>query len=70
MIQWQFDWWFSLGFHLDLRQRWSAIHQIHYGPYLDLHLGFFIISIGYHPVYSGELDASVSGGRGGIRADD
>lgn len=59
----QFLWppdWFSLGIHLDLRRRGR------YGPYVDLHIGFWILSLGFHPIYAGEFDRSVSISRGGI----
>jgi len=66
MIQWCFDWWFSLGIHVDFRTRVRSTDLKKYGPYIDFHLGFIIISIGRNPVYSGELDLIAPGGRGGL----
>lgn len=67
MVQWTWDWWFSLGVHLDLRQRINARNKQKYGPYIDFHLGFVIVSIGVNPVYSGEIDSTCSVSRGGER---
>lgn len=48
MVQWSFDWTFSLGLHLDpVRRQWAD--GLTYGPYLDLHLGPFAVSLGCHP---------------------
>lgn len=66
MIQACFDGWFSLGIHLDLRRRRNAEQQIDFGPYVDLHLGCVIISLGYNPAVSGRLHSSINCGRGGI----
>ena len=59
MVQRCFDWWFSFGLHVDFKQRVTGKtanlpkeHQRCYGPYLDLHVLWFIISIGYQPYYS------------------
>lgn len=65
MVQWQFASWLSFGVHMDFATRIiSADHK--YGPYIDLHLGFVIISIGRNPVYSGVLQRSVGCSRGGL----
>lgn len=64
MIQWSCDWWCSLGLHIDLRHRRRA-DGLAYGPYIDLHLGFVIISLGYHPQLSGDLEKGISVSRGG-----
>ena len=65
MVQWTFDWWLSVGAHLDVKCRHRDDGQS-YGPYLDLHFICFILSIGYHPHLSGELEKSVSVSRGGL----
>ncbi len=65
MIQWQWDGWFSIGLHVDFRRRTSARLGVDYGPYVDIHLGWFIFSFGCNPAYSGELDKIVSVSRGG-----
>lgn len=67
MIQWAFDGWLSFGVHLDFRYRENE--QRSYGPYIDLHMGLLILSLGYHPVYSGELDLRSSVSRGGLNGD-
>ena len=66
MVQACFAGWFSLGLHLDLRCRRTG-RGATYGPYLDLHLGCVILSVGNNPVLSGEIEASVGGSRGGMR---
>jgi len=59
MTQWELDGWFSLGIHIDFRHRHRG-DGLHYGPYVDLHLGFFILSLGLNPVYAGEIDLKTS----------
>ena len=64
----QFLWppdWFSLGIHIDPRYRVRGDKKT-FGPYIDLHLGFWILSLGNHPIYSSEFDQSVSVSRGGV----
>ena len=46
---------FSLGIHIDYRR-----------PYVDFHLGVFIVSIGHYPAYTPEAEARLSFCRGGI----
>lgn len=65
MVQACFDCWFSLGIHIDLKRRTEALTGKRFGPYLDLHLGWVIISLGFNPVYSGRWHQFVSIGRGG-----
>lgn len=65
MVQWCLDGWFSLGFHIDLKSRKDNLDR-KYGPYIDLHLGFIIISFGVNPAYSGELESVLGVSRGGI----
>ena len=67
MVQASFDGWVSLGIHIDLRRR-RAANGRRYGPYVDLHLGCVIVSLGVNPAYSGEIGAASSVSRGGLRA--
>lgn len=59
MVQWSFDWWFSLGIHIDLRRR------DRYGPYVDVHAGPCILSVGRHPIYTDREESRLTFGRGG-----
>ena len=59
MVQWSFDWWFSLGLHIDFRVREA------YGPYVDFHVGPFSISLGRVPLYTDEEEALLTHSRGG-----
>jgi len=65
MVQWSVDWWVSIGIHIDLRARVTPSGE-RYGPYVDLHLLFLVLSFGVNPVRSGELDLKASCGRGGL----
>lgn len=65
LLQWSLNWWLSLGIHLDLKQRKDCRGRP-YGPYVDLHLGCVILSIGRNPAYSGELERVISTSRGGL----
>ena len=49
MVQWALDKTFSLGIHLDPITRPWGNDGLTYGPYLDLHLGPFSLSLGNHP---------------------
>ena len=51
-LHWQFDYWLSFGFHIDFKQRINAAKKVKFGPYLDVHFLFFILSVGYNPIYS------------------
>jgi len=64
MIQlvWPFAW-VSIGIHIDPKATWSSRHQKYFGPYIDLHLLFFIVSFGYN-CYLGQDDDIR--GRGGV----
>ena len=68
MVQWCLDGWFSLGVHVDFRIRQISDGQT-YGPYVDLHLGCVIISIGNNPAFSGRLESACSVSRGGVPVD-
>jgi hypothetical protein len=49
MVQWSFDSTFSLGVHLDPKRRDFGGKGSTYGPYVDLHVGPFSLSVGWHP---------------------
>jgi hypothetical protein len=59
----------NLGIHGELRVR-STNAGTRYGPYLDVHLPFCVVSVGRNPIYAGEIDLLQSYSRGGLRADD
>lgn len=59
MVQWALDGWLSLGVHIDFRHRKRGDGLI-YGPYVDLHFGVVILSLGLHPIYAGEIDLKTS----------
>lgn len=68
MVQWishEYRWW-SFGLHVDFARRTNATTGKRYGPYVDLHLGIAIISVGVNPAHSGELEKVISIGRGGL----
>lgn len=64
-VQWVLDGWFSLGVHIDLRHRRDSQGRS-FGPYLDLHLGVVVVSIGWQPTLSGDLERALSISRGGL----
>jgi len=69
MAQWQLSWWVSVGVHVDLKRRrvaGGAFSGATYGPYLDVHLGALILSLGWRPYLTGELRNSSGIARGGI----
>lgn len=69
MVQWQFSWWVSVGAHFDPKRRRVAGGPYAgqtYGPYLDLHLGAVILSLGWHPYLTGEIQNTSGIARGGI----
>lgn len=53
MIQWSLDGSASLGIHVDPRAR--IAERGRFGPYLDLHLGPIVVSLGYHPARANGL---------------
>lgn len=57
----------SLGVHLELRRR-RTNDGTRYGPYLDLHVVQWVVSVGVNPIYAGALDLRTSYSRGGIAA--
>jgi hypothetical protein len=66
MVQWAFDRTLSLGLHLDPCRRLGDHGP--YGPYLDLHLGLLVLSLGYHPARANGLTILL--GQGGIMRPD
>jgi hypothetical protein len=54
MVQFSLDWTISLGVHIDPIRRWAF--EGSYGPYVDLHLLFFVVSLGNHPARAGDLE--------------
>lgn len=55
-----FDGWIDLGgIHLELRHRHRG-DGLTYGPYVDLHLGLVVVSLGLNPIYAGEIDLKTS----------
>jgi len=52
MIQWCFDGWVSFGIHIDFKKRRTGKSGIRYSPYMDVHLLFFIFSVGVNPYFS------------------
>jgi len=68
MVQWQLAWWASLGMHVDPKRRrvgGGPFEGQTYGPYLDLHLLFVIVSLGWRPYLTGELQNISGVARGG-----
>lgn len=65
-VQIVLDWWLSFGVHVDLRHRRGDHHT--FGPYVDLFLGVVTISLGWQPVYAGDLERALSISRGGREA--
>ena len=57
----------SLGIHVEWRSRMSGA-GVRYGPYVDLHLIQWVVSIGVNPIYAGELHLKASFSRGGLAA--
>lgn len=69
MLQWQANWWLSFGVHVDPKRRrvsGGPFAGKSYGPYLDLHLGVLIVSLGWRPYLSGELVNESGIARGGF----
>ena len=62
-IHWQVDGWASLGLHVDLKRRITAEGE-RYGPYVDLHLGPVIASVGVNPIRSTSYHACMMGRAG------
>jgi len=71
MLQWSWNGWLSLGIHVDFRHRPTDTPELRpgYGPYLDLHVGPAILSLGNRPVYTDAEEAQLTTCRGGVIAD-
>ena len=52
MVQWALDGTFSLGVHVDPVARQAEAGP--FGPYVDLHIGPIVVSIGRHPARAGD----------------
>lgn len=65
MVQWCLDGWLSLGIHVDFKRRVTG-DGARYGPYVDVHLGVVVVSVGVNPKMSGDLESGVSVSRGGV----
>jgi hypothetical protein len=52
MVQWHFGGWISFGIHIDPIKRRTGRSGIRYGPYMDVHILWMILSIGFNPYYS------------------
>jgi len=57
MVQWMWLGWISVGFHIDFKHHHMDNGES-YGPYIDLHLGLAIVSIGNNPVYCSDTRVS------------
>lgn len=68
MVQIVLDGWVSFGIHLDFKHRKDAWGNT-FGPYVDLHLAVMILSLGWHPAYSTDLQRVISVSRGGPHPD-
>lgn len=66
-FQWDLNRPFAVGLHLEHRSLPSG-HPEHpvFGPHLDVHLPFVIVSVGRHPIYTLREDAERTYARGGI----
>ena len=65
MVQWACEGWVSLGLHIDWRRRLHVPSGETYGPYLDLHVGCCIVSVGHNPSRSSAFELKAGVGRGG-----
>ena len=68
MVQVILDGWLSFGIHLDFKHRHDVFGHS-FGPYMDLHLGVLILSLGWHPYLSSDLERVSSVARGGTYPD-
>jgi hypothetical protein len=65
-VQWSWEYALSLGVHLEWRTRRNSAGE-RYGPYLDVHVPFGIVSVGRRPFYSKDWESFIAG-RGGVNA--
>lgn len=66
LVQWSLDGSMSFGLHVDPCRRLADTGP--YGPYLDLHLGCVVVSVGRHPARANGLVALL--GQGGVMRPD
>lgn len=67
MLQWVWPaWWWSLGIHIDPRVTGRTEQGKPFGPYLDLHVWMFILSLGRNPVYTHGDTYRGTASRGGV----
>jgi len=64
-VQWVLAPWVSLGIHMDFSRHIDSRGRT-FGPYVDFHVLVLIISLGWQPAYSGELERALSISRGGV----
>lgn len=55
MVQFALDGTLSFGLHVDPLVRHWGNDGLTYGPYLDLHLGPVVVSLGNHPARAGDV---------------
>ena len=55
MVTFAWAGWLSLGLHIDFCHHRRTPGKA-YGPYIDLHLGVVVVSLGYRPIYAGEVE--------------
>lgn len=53
MVQWSFDGTMSIGVHVDPIRRQGSTGT--FGPYVDIHVGPFVLSVGRHPARANGL---------------
>lgn len=72
MLQYSWNWWLSLGIHVDFRHHPTDTPELRpaYGPYVDFHVGPAIFSVGNRPVYTAVEEAQLTTCRGGRIAND
>lgn len=69
LVYWTLDLTFSLGVHVEPHCRPYNLktgEHSSYGPYVDIHLPMFVISLGNNPVYMEAIDALRRYARGNI----
>jgi hypothetical protein len=66
---WAAHWCWSQGFtilpgvHVDWHRRVTAREGIRFGPYVDVHFAFGVVSVGVNPIWSTELAINYRQGR-------
>lgn len=59
----------NFGLHGEWRWWLRTNSGVRYGPYLDVHLPWLVLSVGRNPIYAGEVDLLKSYARGGLNGD-